>query len=790
MSAQTNELKLSHVTAWAVFKRQLQNPLLLILLIATTVSFAFGSKFNSLVVAWMMLLSVGLGFWNEYRAEKTMEDLLKKISFMATVIRNGIKLSIPVVDIRVGDHVLLYPGAVVPADLKLIQEKSLEINESVLSGESLPVHKSMENKLCFMGSTVVSGAGQGIVTAIGSDTKFGQIVETVSSVRPETEFQKGLKSFGVLLVRVIFVMTSFIFLINGVFGRSWLESAMFALSVAIGLTPELLPVVVTVSLAHGAKRLAKKDIIVKQLVAIEDLGNMEVLCCDKTGTLTEGKLQVVTHAGLDDKDSHRVLELALLCNTAVVHHKIFGDAIDTAIWEHALHEGIKIPDHYTKVMDTPFDFEHRGMFSVIEHQNKLTYIFKGAPDAVIESALLGKKEMATWIKKMNDWYAQGFRVIGVATKSVSEHERYTFSDAHHLKLEGFILFSDPPKHGAKLALEHFSKLGVGLKIVTGDNEFVTKKVCQEIGIKADQIITGPELSHMTDQELIDKVWATDVFARMTPDKKLRVIRALRHGGHTVGYIGDGVNDAPALHEADAAITVNNAVDVAKDTATIVMMHKSLNVIIEGVSEGRRTFVNTLKYILMGTSSNFGNMFSMAVASLFLPFLPMTPSQILLANAIYDGSQLSIPTDHVDEEELHRPKKWDLSVIRKYMLFFGPISSVYDFATFAVMYYFFQARGGMFQTGWFVESLTTQMLVIFMIRTRRVPFFKSKPSLSLVLVCFAAVLLVWLLPYSPLAKFFEFEALPPLFLIILIVMTVTYLGVVELGKKLLLSRIIS
>jgi P-type Mg2+ transporter len=786
-SAVTNELTFNKVSAWAVFRRQLNNPLLYILLVTTALSFVFGSRFSAIVVMWMMFLSVFLGFWNEFRAEKTMEDLLKRISFSATVIRNGVKLSLPVKDIRVGDIVLLYPGAVVPADLKLAEEKSLEIDESVLSGEAVPVHKNRQSPLVFMGTTVTSGEGQGTVTAIGHDTKFGQLSASVAAVRPETEFQKGLKSFGVLLVWSISIMSVVIFIVNGILGRPWIDSALFALSVAIGLTPELLPVVVTVSLAHGARRLAKKDILVKQLVAIEDLGNMEVLCCDKTGTLTEGKLQLTSHQNPQGKSDRRVMELALICNSAVVHHKVFGDAVDSAIWNHALNQKIKVPSDVNKISEMPFDYERRSMFTVFEQKGRRTYIYKGAPDSVL-SACSGTKSVISGLHgQVEKWYSEGFRVIALATKSVTSTERYTYSDAHHLKLEGFILFSDPPKPGVKQALEHFARLGVQLKIVTGDNEFVTQRICQEIGLKSTHLITGDQIAKMTEDELIKIVWDTDIFARMTPDKKLRVIKALRHGNHTVGYIGDGINDAPALHEADAGISVDTAVDVAKDTASIVLTRKNLNTIIEGVAEGRRTFVNTMKYILMGTSSNFGNMFSMAGASFVLPFLPMLPSQILLTNAVYDLSQLSIPTDNVDPEELRRPKKWDLGVIRKYMLFFGPISSLYDFLTFAVLYFAFQARGHLFQTGWFVESLATQILVIFIIRTHRVPFFTSHPGLIMTATCLGTVLFGALLPFSPLAHFFEMAKLPPIYFVVLLIMTATYLALVELGKRLFLHK---
>jgi Mg2+-importing ATPase len=781
-----NEIRLRNVEAGRILLRQLKNPLLLILIVTTIVAFAFGERFNSMVVAGMMAISIFLGFWNEYRAEKTTADLLKKISFTATVIRNGVKQSIPVRDIVVGDQVLLYPGTIVPADMTLIKQSGLEVNEAVLSGESMPVLKGESDKTTYMGTVIVSGTGQGVVTHIGSTTKFGQLAVSATAIKPETEFQKGLGKFGVLLVRVISVMGVVIFLINGLLGRDWFESGMFALSVAIGLTPELLPVVVTVSLAHGAKMLAKKDIIVKQLVAIEDLGNMEILCCDKTGTLTEGKLTLVSHQNAGGAEDPLVLREALLCNAAVVHHKIFGDAIDKAIWEHAISQGVKYPEGVLKIKEQPFDYEYRGMFTVTEENGKRNFVFKGAPEVVlgkcINNAILEKAN--TRVKK---WYEDGYRVIAIGSKTVSKTEQYTFEDAKELNLIGFVLFTDPPKHGVRLALEHFAKLGVQLKIVTGDNEAVALKISKDIGLLTDSVITGPDLNNMTDKDLEEKAKTVNIFARMTPDKKLRVIRALRHGGHTVGYIGDGINDAPALLEADAGISVNTAVDVAKDTASIVLLHKSLNVIVDGIREGRRTFANTLKYILMGTSSNFGNMFSMAGASFLLPFLPMSPSQVLLTNAIYDSSQLSLPTDNVDDEELQAPKKWDIGIIKKYMLFFGPISSIYDFLTFGMMYFMFKAKDSMFQTGWFIESLTTQILVVFMIRTTKVPFFKSKPSLLLTCACLGAVAAAWLLPYSPLAKYFKFTPLPPTYFGLLVIMTITYLGLVELGKLWVLDR---
>lgn len=768
-------------SALPILFRQFKNPLLIILFIATSLSYAFGDKYSAAVILWMVFLSIAMGFWNEYRAEKTMSDLLKKISFTAVVIRNGARISLPVKDIQPTDEVLLSPGCVVPADLKLVEEHHLEINESCLSGESLPVSKGRHDPHAYMGTIVVSGSGIGKVIALGAQTKFGQLAKDVSAPKPQTSFQLGLSKFSVLIVRVIAIMAVSIFAINFLLGRSLLDSVLFSLSIAIGLTPELLPVVVTVSLSHGARKLSRKDIIVKQLVAIEDLGNMDVLCCDKTGTLTEGRLQLVSHLNSQFQEDDHILELGLICNSAVVHHHVSGDSIDRTIWEHAISHRFPAPRHAQKIFEQPFDYSHRAMFCVAKTTSRLQYIFKGAPEVVL-SACKDKSRHSKQLAQVSSWYSSGFRVIAIATKSVSSHERYTFSDAKNLELAGFILFADPPKRSAKAALETFSRLGVQIKILTGDNEFVAKKICEQLRLPDRKYITGPELAKLSDEELNSQVESFDVFARMTPDLKLRVIRCLRQAGHTVGFLGDGINDAPALHEADAGISVNTAVDVAKDTASIVLLKPGLHVIAEGIMEGRRTFANTLKYVLMGTSSNFGNMFSMAGASFLLPFLPMAPTQILLTNSLYDLSQLSIPTDRVDEEVLARPQSWDNKIIQKYMLFFGPLSSIYDFLTFAVMYFAFKARGAFFQTGWFIESLVTEVMVIFIIRTRRVPFFASRPSLILLLASLTVVAIGILLPFSPLAPFFSLTPLPTAYFLVLILMTATYLGIVELGKK--------
>lgn len=780
-----NELVLHRSNAPTIFLRQLKNPLLLILVAATIASFFLGDKTDSLVILTILLASVILGFWNEYSAERTIADLLRKVSLTATVLQDGVKREIPARDLVVGDTVLLATGSVVPADLKLTTLKNLEIDEAVLTGESFPVIKK-ENNLAFAGTTVTSGSGMGEVIAIGRQTKFGKVAVDLSVARPETEFQKGLRSFGMLLVQVVVVMTAGIFVVNAFLGHPLINSAMFALAIAIGITPELLPVVVTVSLSHGAREMAKKEVVVKQLVTIEDLGNMEVLCTDKTGTITEGKISLISYFDEEGKPNEEILNLALLCNNAVVYQRILGDAIDSAIWEYARLNNYQPSPDIQKMAEGPFDFKHRAMFTVVDDRKKLRYILKGAPEEVVAATDLNRQRKLRLYKKFEELSGEGYRVVAVAAKKIETKKEYSFADARGLKFVGFITFSDVPKKTAKAAIEKLGTLGVAVKIVTGDNELVTKHVCRAVGIPCNKILLGQDLEKMSDEELRAIVWQTEVFARVSPEGKLRVIEALRAGGHTVGYLGDGVNDAPALHVADVAISVNSAVDVAKDTATIVLLRKSLSVIAEGVTEGRRIFNNTIKYILMGTSSNFGNMFSAAGASFILPFLPMTPAQILLTDSLYDISQLAIPTDNVDPELLLRPRRWDVNLIKKFMLFFGPISSIYDFLTFGIMFFVFHARNGLFQTGWFVESLVTEVLVVFIIRTRRVPFFRSLPSRALLLACLGVVGFGVLLPFSPLGKLLAFVSPPPLYFAILIVLTLTYLGIVEIGKSFLVK----
>ena len=729
----------------------------------------------------MVFMSVGLGFGNEYAAEKAIFDLLKKISLTAIVVRDGKKIEIPVRDIKVGDLVLLSVGSIVPADLQLTEVTNIESNEAVLTGESLPVQKKINDE-AFMGTVIISGHGSGIVKAIGLHTKFGQISADLSSTRPETEFQKGVNQFSSLLVKVIIVMCALIFIVNFLLGHPPIDSLLFALAIAISITPELFPVIVTVSLAQGSKKLAKKHLVTKQLVAIEDLGNMDILCTDKTGTLTEGKISLTQYFDQDNHPHSHILELGLLCNGSGEHEKLSINNIDTAIWDYARINNFKFSQSYKKILTSPFDFDLQAMFTVVKKSKSSFYILKGSPEKVISLCRLQKAIKKKIITQFHLLSTQGVRVIAIAEKRIATKNEYSFADAHDLKFIGFLSFSDIPKPDVKHHLDLLEKLDVSIKVLTGDNEMVTQHICEKVGLPIREFLLGPDIAKMTDAELQEKVQTTDFFARITPDQKVRVIRALQSSGHTVGFLGDGINDAPALHTADVGLSVNTAVDVAKDAASIVLLNKDLGVLTNGIMEGRKIFSNIIKYVLMGSSSDFGNSISAATASIFLPFLPMTASQILLTDLLYNVSQLSIPSDNTDPEDLERPERWNIGMIKRYMYLFGPASAVFDFATFAMMIYIFHANEALFQTGWFVESLITEILVIFIIRTRRIPFFKSRPSWILTLSCLSVVAVGIGIVFSPLAHWFDFIHLPPLYFFLLLGFVVVYLIIVESIKR--------
>ncbi len=774
MSVKTNEIALQKFSWWTIFIRQFKNPLLLVFIIATIVSFVVGQKTEAIAIWIIMTLSIFLGFFNEYQAGRIVNDLIKKISFTVRIIRRREELIIPVKEVIVGDEVILYAGSIVPADTRLLTSENLEVNESALTGESFPVSKKIGDSV-YMGTVIVGGSARGEVFAIGTDTKFGKISLLSSRSRPLTEFQKGLRDFSGLLAKIAFV-TVLIVIVSGFFlHHPTIETVLFALTVAMGITPELLPLIVTLSLAHGARRLAKKSIITKQFVSIEDLGNMEVLCTDKTGTLTEGKISL---SFVDEN----VLDFGLICNSGFTHKNNFSDSIDKAIIDYAKTKNLMPKENYEVLFELPFNFENRLMSVVVKDNSKIEMISKGSPEAILARCNITSTQKAEVERKIIKLQSQGLRVIGIAAKPLKNfNPKLIKTEQRELEFKGLMGFFDVPKKDLKEAFKKFEALGVKIKIITGDSEIVVRKVCKDVGFSYSRTLVGPEIEKLNDSELAEAAWKTDIFARATPSQKDRIIQALKKGNHTIGYLGDGINDAPALKVADVGISVNTGVDVAKDAASVVLLHKSLGVIADGIKEGRITFQNTIKYILMGTSSDFGNMVSAAAASIVLPFLPMTPVQFLLNDILYDVSQLSIPSDNVDVSEILRPKNWDLNYIKRFMLIFGLIGTAYDFLTFGIMYFVFHARGHLFQTGWFVTSFITEVLVVFVIRTRKIPFFRSMPSLPLLMTCLGVVAVGLYLPFSPLAGYFEFMKLPLVYFGFLIGITLTYLVFVEIGK---------
>jgi P-type Mg2+ transporter len=787
-----NTLRSHGARPLAVLARQLRNPLLILLVAAALTSFAVGERTSALIILLIICVSVGLGFFNEYRSELAVEALHSQLRHTALAMRDGEPLAVDVTELVPGDVVRLAVGDVVPADLRLLHADGLECDEAVLTGESLPAEKrsdpitapesSLDLASCaFMGTVVREGSGLGVVVRTGGRTEFGAIALQLGERQPQTAFQLGLRNFSLLLVRVTAVLAGSILAINVVLGRSLLGSVLFALAIAVGLTPQLLPAIVTITLSTGAKRLAEHSVVVKRLVSIEDLGNIVVLFTDKTGTLTEGSITFAAALDAAGQPSNAVLRAGLLCNDATFSdgRVIGGNQLDQALWQ-APGARSAGAEHARRLADRPFDYQRRLASVLVEGGGgERQVIVKGAPETVLArcASLLPRAQAV-----LDCQFAAGSRVIAVATRAADGRTTLSADDERDLDLAGFLTFVDRPKADAHEALDRLRRLDVEVKVITGDNDRVAQKVCTDIGLAVDGTLTGAQLDQLDDAQLAATLPQTTIFARVTPEQKSRIIKAQRALGSTVGFLGDGVNDAVALHDADVGISVQTATDVAKDAADIVLLDKDLGILAGGVVEGRRIFANTIKYVLMGTSSNFGNMFSAGGASLILSFLPMLPTQILLNNLLYDTSEMTIPTDNVDEEQLQRPAHWDTGFIRRFMTFFGPISSMFDFATFGIMIWVFNAHAPLFRSGWFVESLATQSLIIFAIRTRRVPFFRSRPSTPLAVATIICVAIGVLLPFSPLAHALGFTALPASFLAALVVMILVYLVLVELGKR--------
>jgi Mg2+-importing ATPase len=763
----------------------LANPLLILLVCASALAAAFGQVVSAVVVGLMIVLSVGLNFTQSYRSAQAARRLRQQVAPLATVVRDGCVVEIPARVIVPGDVIHLAAGDLVPADAELVSAKDLFLNEAALTGESLPCEKHPDGAgAVFRGTSVVSGVGVAEVTATGTGTEFGRIATHLSQRPPETEFERGTRQFGYLILRTVVVLVVFVFVFLVLVRREPLEALLFSVALAVGLTPELLPMIVSVTLARGAVRMAARKVIVKRLAAIENFGSMDVLCSDKTGTLTAGEITVDRHVDLRGEEDEMVIRLAAL-NSA--YQTGLHSPMDAAILRHE-HPVLAAS---TLIDEIPFDFSRRRLSVVVETGGRWLLVTKGAPESVLavcaevevtgQRAPLDTATRATADALFRRLSADGYRVLAVAYREVTPLDAYAVADERALVLVGFAAFLDPPRDDTAAALAELRRGGVQVTIVTGDNELVTRRICDQVGLGGGGIVLGAEIDTMSDPALAAVAERTAIFARVSPVQKNRIVQALRSRGHVVGVIGDGINDAPALHSADVGISVSNAVDVARDAADIILLDKSLAVLAQGVAEGRRSFGNIMKYVLMGTSSNFGNMFSMALASVFLPFLPMLPVQILLNNFLYDLSQVPIPGDRVDDTYLVKPRRWNAAFIRRFMLTLGPISSVFDFATFAIMLGVFHAEPALFRTGWFVESLATQTLVIFVIRTAARPW-KSRPSRGLVLGVGASVATGLILPFTPLAAWLGFVPLPPAFFAFLAGMTVVYLAAVEIAKR--------
>ncbi len=781
------------------------NPLVIILLIASAVSAFVGEIVNATIIALMVVVSIVINFYQTWHSQRAAERLRGQVAPKATLLRDGNWSELPRREIVPGDVFRLSAGDLVPADARLLQTKDLHVNQAALTGESLPVEKealvkgavieaASENSAndrhaVFLGTSVVSGTATALVTATGPVTAFGDIAARLSSKPPETEFERGTKQFGYLIMKTIFFLVFFVVLISIVMRHNPLESILFALALAVGLTPEFLPMITTVTLGRGALRMARQKVIVKHLESIQNFGSMDVLCSDKTGTLTSGEMTLNQHLDALGNPSDRTLLLGYLNAT---YESGVKNPINVAILQH---DPLDI-SAYCKVDEIPFDFERRRLSIVTEAKGEILLITKGAPESVLtccsqlevngQTQPLNSEARAKCQAIYEGLSATGYRVLAVAYRQVPQQEAYRVADEKDLVLTGFLAFSDPPLADAAESLATLRRDGVRVKILTGDSELVAQHICSQVGLDAKHIVLGEELDHMSDSALAAMAEKTIVFARVSPMQKHRIILALKGRGHVVGYMGDGINDAPSLHAADVGISVSTAVDVAKEAADIILLERSLRVLHQGILEGRKAFGNVMKYLLMGTSSNFGNMFSMAAAAMFLPFLPMLPTQILLNNFLYDLAQITIPTDNVDASYIDKPRRWDIKLIKQFMLYIGPISSIYDFLTFYALLKIFNASEPEFHTGWFVESLATQTLVLFVIRTAGNPF-RSRPSLPLAITTILIVVVGIVLPFSPLAEVFGFTPLPGMFFLFLGVTVITYLLLVELVKRRLMGR---
>ncbi len=784
----------------------IRNPLVILLTVLAAVSAATGDVRAAVVMGVMVVLGVGLRFFQEVKADAAAARLRAMIHVTATVVRSGKSQEIPLREVVPGDIVHLAAGDMIPGDVRLLTAKDLFVVQSSLTGESMPAEKSIAAEvnpsrsilempnLCFLGTSVESGSASALVVATGRHTYFGGMAGSLTGLVPETSFDRGVNRFTWLMIVMIIILVPLVFLINGLTKGNWKDAFFFSLAVAVGLTPEMLPMIVSVCLSKGAVVLSGKKLIVKRLNAIQNLGAMDVLCSDKTGTLTQDKVVLRRHTNVAGDEDDGVLHNAFL-----ISHFQTGlrNVLDRAILEHeSLHEELGVAD-CVKVDEIPFDFTRRIMSVVIQKSvGDYQLLSKGAPEEILKRSthydLNGVVSVLddAFLQKLNAQHdalcSEGLRVLAVAYRPMADHHPASKLDESGLILKGFVSFLDPPKETAGPAIAALQKRGVRVKILTGDNPLVTRRICEEVGLQVGKVVLGGEIESMTEAVLSRSVIENDVFARLSPAHKQRIIRALQSAGHVVGFMGDGINDAPALRAADVGLSVDSAVDIAKDSAAIILLEKDLMVLADGVLEGRRVFSNIVKYVRMGASSNFGNMFSVLGASAFIPFVPMLPIQVLTNNLLYDFSQIAIPTDNVDDDQVLNPRPWRMDQISRFILFVGPLSSIFDYTTYFILLYLFDcwnpARAPLFQTGWFVESLLTQTLIIHVIRTNRVPFFQSRASTPLLMTTLLILGVGLWLPVSPMAAVLGFVPLPVSFWPWLILTVILYLGLTYFVKS--------
>ncbi len=810
----TNEIaREKHKSALMRLLSNVKNPLVLLLSALGVLSYLTGDLRATVVIFVMVVLGVALRFFQEMRADNAAEKLKAMVSNTATLVRDGKEEEVSLKMLVPGDIIRLAAGDMVPADVRVLSAKDLFLNQAALTGEALPVEKKaarasadVQNpldlpNLCFLGSNVESGSATAVVIQTGDRTYFGSLAASIVGQRQLTSFDKGVNKFTWLMICFIAVMVPAVFLINGLSKHNWLEAFLFAMAVAVGLTPEMLPMIVTVNLSKGAIVMSRKKVIVKRLNAIQNFGAMDVLCTDKTGTLTQGKIVLEKHLDVNGDPSEKVLQYGYLNS---YHHTGLKNLLDEAILDHEeLEERLKAKEKYRKIDEIPFDFVRRRMSVVVEDETGLnTLICKGAVDEVLSLCTrvetnggvipVQPEHDAKRRQIADDLNSQGFRVIALAYKQMpggSDEPVYSVKDESDLILLGFLAFLDPPKDTATEALKRLHGLNVDVKVLTGDNEIITAYICKEVGISVEHLLLGPQIETMSETELAEAASATSVFARLAPAHKEHIIRALQSKGHVLGFMGDGINDAPALKAADVGISVDSAVDIAKESSDIILLENSLLVLEQGVLEGRRVFGNIIKYIKMAASSNFGNMFSVVGASAFLPFLPMLPIQVLTNNLLYDFSQTTIPTDEVDADWLIKPRMWTIGKILRFILFIGPISSIFDYATFFMMLYVFNCwqNPALFHTGWFVESIFTQTLIIHVIRTNKIPFIESWASWPLILTSVIIVAVGAWLTVSPLAKTLGFVSLPLMYWLYLAIILLGYAILTQVVKTWFIRR---